>query len=448
MIIKNKKQKTPNAKAPEGTKKLSPSAFVVKKRANYKKAISNRKLILSEKLAQSSVADAKQKVDKGQTKKTKLLSLIFMIINIIVVAVIIVLNIKNDSAMPLDEVFGLGIHWWFLIICLLCFVLMSFGETLKFVVLTKSVSGKCQWSISFKTATYGRYYDSITPLSLGGEPYQAYYLTKHGFTAGQSMTITLGKHNVWLITYVFFVTVILILRSVASPLLDQYSVGSTVVSAACWIGYAANAGLMLFMIFMCINRKIGSKLVGGVLKLLCKMKIVKNYDKAYASVMKVVDDFQKGIKYFLKSPVTFTLSILVSLATFVINYCIPFFIFCTFNGFDGGYWFYIMSTCVVIDLAASFIPLPGGTGMAELSFSALFTSLFLDGRLFWAMLLWRLLTYYGYIFQGLFVLLYDYFIGNKKYEWQKRKLSLKSESEEFKKKQLEIYSKQIRPKIK
>ena len=55
--------------------------------------------------------------------------------------------------------------------------------------------------------------------------------------------------------------------------------------------------------------------------------------------------------------------------------------------------------------------------MAELSFSTLFASLFTftTGSVAgWAVLLWRILTYYIYLLQGILVLLYDFCIGNKK----------------------------------
>jgi len=58
-----------------------------------------------------------------------------------------------------------------------------------------------------------------------------------------------------------------------------------------------------------------------------------------------------------------------------------------------------------------------GGGSAELSFGALFKPYFANcasGVSVWAMLIWRILTYYGYLLQGILVILYDYLFGNKK----------------------------------
>ena len=56
----------------------------------------------------------------------------------------------------------------------------------------------------------------------------------------------------------------------------------------------------------------------------------------------------------------------------------------------------------------------------------------------------RFMNYYIYLIQGLLVLVYDYVIGNKKYEWQKKKWELEAESTKFKQVQLKKYNKTIK----
>ena len=86
----------------------------------------------------------------------------------------------------------------------------------------------------------------------------------------------------------------------------------------------------------------------------------------------------------------------------------------------------------MVEIAASLMPLPGGTGMNEFSFAAVFASYFVEGRLFWALLIYRFFSYYFYLIQGFGVIIYDYLIGNRRYEWVKKKWALQGESEAFK----------------
>jgi uncharacterized protein (TIRG00374 family) len=72
----------------------------------------------------------------------------------------------------------------------------------------------------------------------------------------------------------------------------------------------------------------------------------------------------------------------------------------------------------ICNLVSHIIPIPGGSGVAEISFMTMFAALFAEtaGTAVWAMLIWRILSYYHIIFQGITVTIYDTLIGNKKAE--------------------------------
>ena len=77
---------------------------------------------------------------------------------------------------------------------------------------------------------------------------------------------------------------------------------------------------------------------------------------------------------------------------------------------------------VIIQLSFGVNPIPGGSGVAELSFSALFALLIDKSYVFWALILWRILTYYIYLIFGIGIVSYDYIYGNKKAKRRKQKL--------------------------
>ena len=56
--------------------------------------------------------------------------------------------------------------------------------------------------------------------------------------------------------------------------------------------------------------------------------------------------------------------------------------------------------CVFVYFSVTIIPTPGNAGAAEGSFYILFNQLDTSG-LFWAMLIWRFLTYYIFLLTGL-----------------------------------------------
>ena len=126
--------------------------------------------------------------------------------------------------------------------------------------------------------------------------------------------------------------------------------------------------------------------------------------------------FQHKMKDFFSSKKVTFVFLFMSIFEYVIEYSIPFFVYCAFNGFNLSIYWQLLSISIIIELASHVIPVPGGTGMAEISFYAIFASLFGADVLFWALILWRILSYYDYLVIGLGITTYDYIYGKKKFK--------------------------------
>ena len=177
------------------------------------------------------------------------------------------------------------------------------------------------------------------------------------------------------------------------------------------------------------------------------MKIIKNYEKHYDSVMRTVNNFQTTMKKYSSNLKDFIGIILLEFVENLLIFCTNIFVLLMFGGtLTWEIALQLVVFNILIGLASGFMPLPGGTGVAELSFPALFKDIFPAGTIGWAMLVNRLFNYYGYLLQGVCVLVYDYAIGNKRWGWQKRKWELEDESFKFKAEQLKRYKKRQKQK--
>lgn len=381
--------------------------------------------------------EAEQAVKKQSSKKKKIINLLFFILNLGIVAGLFVYNLLSDTKMTsIKELFKSKINWG--IFCLAIFVVMlnMFIDSAKCWLLIWKTTGKSRPALSYKTCALGRHYDAVTPMSTGGQPFQVYYLNKRGIPAGKAVSIPLGQYVSYIMTYSIFTLIIMISSFFLSS--NTSNVGSTIVSAGSWVGFALNFALVLVVSLVSINRKIGTGLITGVLKLLKKMHLIKDYEQTYNKTMNVVDDYQKTMVSYTKSKSTFFFMILLSVGIMVTKYSIPYIIYAMFNGFNPAIFTDIFIKTVMIDLASGFIPLPGGSGVAELSFTAFFSSL-MGSDIFWAMLIWRIFTYYGNMLRGIVVLTYDYAFGNKKHEWMQKKWQLEEESQKFEEAQLKDF---------
>lgn len=383
---------------------------------------------------QNQLDEAEQTVAKQKSKKKKISNLIFFLINIAVVVGILVYQLLTQEVMPLATLFNSGFNFWFLLLTLVIFGLTMLTETARTSILVKHTSGKWRSFLSYKVSAIGRYYDVITPLATGGEPFQILYLKNRGLSAASAISVPMGRYVLAQIATILMCTIVLIVATTTDVV-----GGVNVISVAFYIGYGLNLGICLVTIFLSVSKSVGKKLVGWVLKFLKKIKIVKNYDKQYNKVLKVVSDYQTTMQEYAKAKGKFVLLLFISILQYILTYAIPFGIVCFFLGWRPDLFLQVFIMGVMIEMAASFIPIPGGSGVSELSFTALFASLFTEGTLFWALILWRFMSYYIYIIQGIAIIMYDYFIGNKKYSWLKRKWELEAESAEFREQKLKNY---------
>lgn len=382
---------------------------------------------------QEQLEEAEEKVKKLGTKKKKWLNILFLFINIGVVAGILAYQFSSEDV----DISSIGtlfcnINWGIFFLLIVLYALLMFSESFRFWNLIFSTTKTHHPALSYKTAALGKYYDSLTPLSAGGEPFQIYYMSKRGLSGRNALSVCMGKYVTQQLAYVIFTFIIMILSISLSQI---NTIGGTVVTATSWVGFALNSFLIIVVALVSINKAIGNKLVSGILKFLHKIKIVKNYEKHYNKIQKVVSDYQSTMKKYAKEKGTFFIQLFFSFLFYFLHYSIPFLIHASFYGFHFELFGQIFIYCAMIDLTASFFPLPGGTGASELSFSVLFASIFEGGDLIWALLIWRFFTYYIYIFQGFFVTAYDYLHGNKKLEWTKKRWALEAESRAFEEKE-------------
>lgn len=361
-------------------------------------------------VVQDQLTKASEKAGKPKSKKKKFFSACFLILNLALVALVFYnFATEQGGIQPLSTLLAGHPRWRYLFIAIGFYILVVICNSLKFSILIKNKTGKFRPVFSFKMATIGRYYDFVTPMGSGGQPFEIYYLKKNGYSGDEATAIPLAKYMGWQISFVLLCLFILVVYS-------KNYINTPVVLVLAWIGLAITLILFLFVLFMSITKKFGASCVVGVLKLLHKMRIIKNYKKALIKVLRFVKSYQYCMKSFAKSPLTITSEVLVSMGSIIANASIAFFILLTFTPNPSITWWNMVCSCCICEVATTFFPMPGGSGAQELSFNSLLGSLFPDGTLFWGILFWRILTYYMYIIQGGIVLILDTISSNKRHK--------------------------------
>ncbi|MBQ8522303.1 MAG: flippase-like domain-containing protein [Clostridia bacterium] len=360
-------------------------------------------------------ATCNKKVIKKQPKtKKNVWSLVFFLVNIFVIAIVLAVQLNSEEGISsIKDVFNSNIQYKFILIALLCFLTSNIISSFKLDFYHKKLQKRYRPLLCFKTQMMGKYYTKLTPFGIGGQPFQVYYFSKYGVKASNSLTMVSCSYVSNKLMYGLLALVMMATFRFNKLLMSQGSLVNIVIVLA-FISFMFLALYLTFVILMCLNKKLGHRIVAFVVKVLTKLRIVKNPVAFYLKIMRPTLVFQRKMQKFFSSKGITCEFLVLSLLEYIIEYSVLFFVYSAFNGFDISVYLQLLSISVIIELACHSIPLPGGSGLAELSFSTIFASLFDSGVLFWALIIWRLITYYTYLFSGMGIIVYDYAYGKRK----------------------------------
>lgn len=244
------------------------------------------------------------------------------------------------------------------------------------------------WSYgrSFMAGMTSLFYSAITPFSAGGQPMQIYYMSKMGMEPGNACAVISVKS----ITHQA-VTVLLSLALIGTQLPFFQSRVSN-LSFLTLIGVLANLLFLAAVILVSLNSGIVYRVLRWGLRLLHRLRVVKDPEKKYESITGQLDIFHESFKKMGRNWKLYLLVCVVTLVQQIVFNSVTYCIYRAF-GLSGSTLWTLMAAQVFTNLVAALVPLPGAAGSSELSFAA-FMGLFFGGATGPAMVLWRVMTYY------------------------------------------------------
>lgn len=368
--------------------------------------------ILEKETVNALMKEAVASEQKTSKKKSLITNLIFLAINIIFM-VVIVKNLLDSASgsTNLVEVFkAQGDRMWWLLVGFGLLILFFICETLLFYSLIKGTTGKGRLGLAYRIASVGKYYDFLTPTQIGGQPSQIIRLTKSGVGAGLATSIPIIK----LIVYNFVYTIISIIMFIV--VVPQIPVaGSLQAFLMTLIKIVGAIGLIVtviscFLYFIIGNGKlIGRSFIQWIVRIGVKLKIVKNYRQTFDKLLQQVKEYQSSIKYLNRHKGTLFIMVFLCLVECIAFSLIPFCVTMAFSNITFASTSEALM-CMLITMAQYYLcllvstclPLPGGTGTMEICYIFLFAigTYSVGENIVWALLFFRLLSYYLVLIQG------------------------------------------------
>ena len=251
---------------------------------------------------------------------------------------------------------------------------------------------------SFKVAMIGQLFNNITPFSSGGQPMQAYELTKSGKRVSDSMSAMSMKFIITQAALAIFTTIIIALQfDFLKDLMKDYM----------WvvvISFIINIAAIVFVLLAGINKNIILAICKPFIKLGHKLHIVKDADKTISKFDESVSNFSNQFKNMKNHKKTIVEIFIMAIIQSMLYYSITYIVYRAF-GNSGVSYFQIVPAQAILLLIMTFIPTPGSGIGAEGGFLIIFNSIFKQGTINMSILFWRLYTFYLPIIVGAFFLI-------------------------------------------
>lgn len=338
-------------------------------------------------------------------RKSTIINLCLLLINFVFMVFIIKGLIANVGEVNiLDVIKNQGTKMWWLLGGLGVYVLYMFVQTLMYFVLIKDITGKKRWGLAYDVAVVGKYYDNVTPFAVGGQPMQIVRLTQNGVSAGTSTSIPIIKMILNSAVNMLLAVLFFVFGVPKIPVSDGLNnLLLTLLIILGVIGLVVTIIIVLFTFLMGTGGLVTRSFISGLLRIGYKLGIVKNYRQTLKKTLDQVTEYKLSFKFMWKNKRTLLKMIILSVFECLSYASMAYFVAKAFVDSTelshGMFLIVCLSQYYICSMASCFLPLPGGTGLMEISFIFLF-GIMVGDSIVWALLAWRILSYYMILVHG------------------------------------------------
>lgn len=299
-----------------------------------------------------------------------------------------------------------GVNLYYFLAFLAVFLAFLLTESMKYSYLLKISTGKFRLKNSIKTMFLGKYYDAITPLGTGGQPFQIYYLHKRNVPAGVATAVPLVKYIVH--TFVHGIFAIVLMAITPQYISNNPAVSGKLTTAMfviAWVSFAANMLIPTLMIVFSLFPKGGKKFIVKLVAFLHKIKIVKHKYPVTKKYVYEVGEYHNAMKLLISKWWKLLPLILICAVQISLSLSLPFFVVIALGNIQPTWALLLQIWCLSMlsFYSASLVPTPGNSGASETASSFIFSTITAAGFssvIGWVLLLWRFSTFYFFIVVG------------------------------------------------
>ncbi|MBR6690739.1 MAG: flippase-like domain-containing protein [Bacilli bacterium] len=310
-----------------------------------------------------------------------------IIILILITLLVLYFSLKDNFKETVTQIFTMNI--WYLLIAFILLILFWVFRSYPMYTFCKKINKDFKYLSALQLTLRTQFFNAVTPFATGGQPYQIYHLKQLGIDYASSTSVVLQNFIVYQIALVFLG----ILALITNQIFDIFK-NIELLQRLIALGFIINALVIIVMFVVAFSKKMNKFLIGFGIKILTKLRIIKNKEKKLKKWDESINRFHESAKILLKDKKTFIKNILCNFIALCCLYLIPLFVLYAmgnFNAFNAGV---AIVTSAYVMIIGSFVPIPGATGGLEYGFVQFYGNFITGSKLSALMLVWRFITYY------------------------------------------------------
>ncbi len=324
-----------------------------------------------------------------------------------VVAVLLFLTILSFNDLPSILKQLENVSPGYILLGALMILLYMATYPISLCILTKARGCDIKASTTYSIAMTEHFFNGITPLATGGQPFQAHSFTRAKVKISESTGLLLTNLLIYMAVTTGFSFTGLFFFDVLTAHIDPWWIPIIIV------GYSLNFMVLVVIVFLGTSVKIRNGLM-RIIRFICRFRFLRRFEKKADELEGYFVNVQQAFKDLTKKKRVFILAFLSKVISFAFLYSSSFFILLAMNiPATASDWFMVLAGTSFAITAVGFIPTPGASGGVEGSAGQVFKSIiiFLAGASFvptamamanGVMLIWRLLSYYFVMLISLF----------------------------------------------
>ena len=322
---------------------------------------------------------AEQEEGKPKSKKSTIKYILNISLVLIATSLAIFFAIKDDASEIWKTLVTANLSYILIVVGMMvgCILVRSF----LYFCFAHLFTRKYHFHQAIAVDQIGQFDNAITPGASGGQIMQAYTYKKQGVPVSGAVSILAMYSIVYQVILITFGTISFIVKydfiTKLGYIPTTIKINEVPINLPIWpltiFGFVLNVGVIGIVFLMGYWHGFHNFVMGPVVSLLSKIKIVKNPDKMRENLRIQVENFKIEFRR-LSTNIPFLLLVIVSFVIYMnLKFCIPYFVGKALgNQSDAATFLDCIYLSNYHQMITGLIPIPGSAGVSEFVFYNLF----------------------------------------------------------------------------